>query len=96
VVCTHPGTIPGWSEYLWNLRILCHSMASLDIPHTINSILHTARRLDHAQWTWVLIGHTPLCGVQEWQQLLLVSDPTMWCYICTRDQLAAGGGVLNS
>jgi len=27
-------TVPGWPEYLWNLRILCHSMASLDIPPT--------------------------------------------------------------
>jgi len=28
----HPTVVPGWPEYLWNLRILCHSMASLDIP----------------------------------------------------------------
>jgi len=28
----HPTTVTGWSEYLRNLRILCHSMASLDIP----------------------------------------------------------------
>ena len=32
VVYAHPGTIPGWPEYLWTFRILCHSMASLDIP----------------------------------------------------------------
>ena len=31
----HPTTVPGWPEYLWNLRILCHSMASLDIPHQL-------------------------------------------------------------
>ena len=56
----------------------CHS-TKLSTQST-QTILHTARILDHAQWAWLLIGHTPLCGVQEWQQLLSVSDPTVWCY----------------
>ena len=30
----HPTTVPGLSEYLWNLRILYHSVASLDISRS--------------------------------------------------------------
>jgi len=30
----HPTTVPGLSEYLWSLRILYHSMASLDISRS--------------------------------------------------------------